>query len=65
MLDKIITCFKNESSNTLSAKNICKKLDVKLKVVSVILNNNPSFTPTTFSDTGCGKYRTNTFKLVV
>jgi hypothetical protein len=63
MLPQIINCFKNEPSSILSAKNISKKLDVRLKRVSVILNNRPEFKKTCYEDTGCGKYRTNTFKL--
>jgi hypothetical protein len=64
MLEKIITCFKNDTNHILSAKNLSKTLGVKLKVISVILNNNPEFIKTEFCDTGCGKFRTNTFKLV-
>jgi len=65
MLSQIIKCFENEPHSILSAKNISKKLAVKRKKVSVILNNSPNFKKTAFDDTGCGKYRTNTFKMLV
>jgi hypothetical protein len=65
MLSQIIKCFENEPHSILSAKNISKKLAVKRKKVSVILNNSPNFKKTEFNDTGCGKYRTNTFKMLV
>ena len=65
MLSQVIKCFEAKPTSMLSAKTISKKLDVKRKCVSVILNNSPEFTPTEFSDTGCGKFRTNTFKLAV
>jgi hypothetical protein len=47
----------------LSAENISRHLNLKRKYVSVILNNNSEFIPTNYSDTGCGKFHTNTFKL--
>jgi len=65
MLEKIITCFKNDTNHILSAKNLSKTFGVKRRVISMILNNNPEFIKTAFCDTGCGKFRTNTFKIVV
>jgi hypothetical protein len=65
MLDQIIECFKNEPQSILSAKNISKKLNIRRKRISVVLNTRQEFQPTVFNDTGSGKYRTNTFKLVV
>tara|TARA_Y100000590_G_scaffold470537_1_gene666143 strand:+ start:7702 stop:7893 length:192 start_codon:yes stop_codon:yes gene_type:complete len=47
----------------LSAKNISRHLNVKRKQVSGILNNNSEFRRTTYWDTGCGKFHTNTFTL--
>lgn len=63
MKDDILAYF--HEKHILSAQNVSRHLNLKRKRVSRFLNSSDLFEKTTFNDTGCGKFRTNTFKLAI